>query len=116
MCRLFGIRANRPVDVEFSLLTGAKPFRSFGKKHSDGWGVGWYVDGKPVIKKEPLSASDSHHFPPAAAEAWSSTIVTHVRKATEGATTRENCHPFSYGKWIFAHNGGLNRNQLLPRL
>jgi glutamine amidotransferase len=116
MCRLFGIRANRPVDVEFSLLAGPSPFCRLGNKHPDGWGVGWYVDGESVIKKEPVAAGDSELFRAAVAVVESSIVITHVRKATEGAKTRENCHPFRHTKWLFAHNGGLNRAQLLRQL
>jgi len=38
MCRLFGLTANKPVDVEFSLLEADKPFRNLGEKNPDGWG------------------------------------------------------------------------------
>jgi glutamine amidotransferase len=38
-------------------------------------------------------------------------VVAHVRKATVGAVTLENCHPFVrelWGRyWVFAHNGDL---------
>jgi glutamine amidotransferase len=38
-------------------------------------------------------------------------VVAHVRKATVGAVTLENCHPFVrelWGRyWFFAHNGDL---------
>jgi glutamine amidotransferase len=38
-------------------------------------------------------------------------VVAHVRKATVGAVTLENCHPFTrelWGRyWVFAHNGDL---------
>jgi glutamine amidotransferase len=38
-------------------------------------------------------------------------VVAHVRKATVGAITLENCHPFVrelWGRyWVFAHNGDL---------
>jgi glutamine amidotransferase len=28
----------------------------------------------------------------------------------------DNCHPFRYGRWLFAHNGSVNRDWLLQRL
>ncbi|MEO0325180.1 MAG: class II glutamine amidotransferase, partial [Myxococcota bacterium] len=33
----------------------------------------------------------------------------HVRKATQGPKTVLNCHPFQYGRWVFAHNGDRPR-------
>jgi glutamine amidotransferase len=30
-----------------------------------------------------------------------------VRKATQGGHTVLNCHPFQYGRWVFAHNGDV---------
>ena len=48
-------------------------------------------------------------------------VVAHVRRATVGGTTIENTHPFSYGKWIFAHNGTVPnflkvRDRMLPEI
>ena len=37
----------------------------------------------------------------------SQTVLAHVRKATQGALTVLNCHPFQYGRWVFAHNGDV---------
>jgi glutamine amidotransferase len=30
-----------------------------------------------------------------------------VRRATQGKNTVFNCHPFQYGRWVFAHNGDI---------
>ena len=35
------------------------------------------------------------------------TVLAHVRKATQGAKSVLNCHPFQYGRWVFAHNGDI---------
>src|SRR5262249_2659953 len=35
------------------------------------------------------------------------TVLAHVRKATQGGKTVFNCHPFQYGRWVFAHNGDI---------
>jgi glutamine amidotransferase len=38
-------------------------------------------------------------------------VIAHIRKATQGVVTLENCHPFVrelWGRnWVFAHNGDL---------
>ena len=36
-----------------------------------------------------------------------------VRKATQGQNNVLNCHPFQYGRWVFAHNGDIPE---FPRL
>jgi glutamine amidotransferase len=36
-------------------------------------------------------------------------VLAHVRKATQGSHNVLNCHPFQYGKWVFAHNGDIPR-------
>ena len=45
-------------------------------------------------------------------------VISHIRKATVGAVTLENCHPFVrelWGRyWVFAHNGDLK--DYAPRL
>ena len=45
---------------------------------------------------------------------YSSLIFGHIRAATNdkqifepNSVSTENCHPFSYGKWTFMHNGGI---------
>lgn len=117
MCRLFGLRANKPVGIEFSFTIGPKTFQQFGEKHSDGWGIGLYDRGKPSIRKEPMSAVESQEFSSAVAFVCSDTIISHVRKSSCGNVTLENCHPFEHEKWIFAHNGTVrNRDALLSKL
>jgi glutamine amidotransferase len=116
MCRLFGLRANRPVDVEFSLVSGPKPFREFGKQNPSGWGIGWYEDGAASVKKEPLPAHQSPALNQAVAEVKSAIVLAHVRFATCGDPKLDNCHPFSSGNWLFAHNGGVDRYSLWAQL
>ena len=101
MCRLFGITADKPVDVEFSLMRGAKSFRSMGRDNPDGWGIGWYERGRPRTNKQPISAADFDLYPAVAARARSDVFVAHVRLRTEGRPHTVNCHPFSDGRWLF---------------
>lgn len=55
MCRLLGVIANKPVDLEFSL----ERFKKFASRNSDGWGIGWYEVGKTKIFKESRSALET---------------------------------------------------------
>lgn len=43
MCRLFGLVANKEVNIEFSFKKADKPFRELGIKNPDGWGKGYYI-------------------------------------------------------------------------
>jgi len=109
MCRLLGIRANKPVDLNFS-MTG---FRPYGAEHSDGWGIGWYERGETHLYKEPLAATTSLSYLEHSANAVSDIFLCHVRKATQGANCLENSHPFRQDPWLFAHNGNVDRSLLL---
>ncbi|PID35250.1 MAG: class II glutamine amidotransferase, partial [Rhodobacterales bacterium] len=40
-----------------------------------------------------------------AAQVRSRLFLAHVRASTGTATSRNNCHPFTVGKWSFMHNG-----------
>jgi len=54
MCRLLGIVANKPVDVEFSLWR----FKEFSTYNPDGWDIGWYENNSPTVFKQGISAKD----------------------------------------------------------
>ena len=86
--------------------------------HADGWGIAFFesegsTPGKGVrffVDKEGASRSPIakmlHSYP-----IKSHNVIAHVRKATVGAVTLQNCHPFVrelWGRyWVFAHNGDL---------
>jgi len=86
--------------------------------HADGWGIAFFESdnttlGKGVrhfVDKEGAATSPIakmlRTYP-----IKSHNVIAHVRKATVGAVTLENCHPFVrelWGRyWVFAHNGDL---------
>jgi len=112
MCRLLGMAANVNVDFNFSLSN----FRQFAKHNSDGYGIGWYEKGKPKVMKEPISALESENFVKISHQATSTIFICHVRKATKGNSKIENCHPFNYEQWLFAHNGSIYDSDNLKEL
>lgn len=119
MCRLFGLIANQDVDVCFSLLGtrgDSKWIKELAPTNPDGWGIGWYEGSKPRVVKEALPAHESEGFRRAVLAVRSRVFVSHVREASEGAVCTENCHPFVYEGWIFAHNGTVSRERLLSKL
>lgn len=75
--------------------------------HPDGWGVAYYIDGAPHVTRAPSTALNDVIFHRLSGVVSSETVLAHVRKATQGAHNVLNCHPFQYGKWVFAHNGDI---------
>ena len=49
------------------------------------------------------------------AQIRSSLMFAHVRASTGTPVQQTNCHPFRYGKWLWMHNGQINRFLELKR-
>lgn len=111
MCRLYGHIAARPLplagvllDAPHSLLTqSCGDWR--GEKHRDGWGIGYYQDGKPQVIRRPTAAPEDKEFSASARAISSNVALAHVRQASVGDLCVANAHPFAFGPWIFMHNG-----------
>jgi glutamine amidotransferase len=117
MCQLLGMNCNTPTDIVFS-FTGFACRAGRTGEHVDGWGVAFFegngvrhfVDHQaalvsPVaelIRRYPIKSQN---------------VVAHIRKATVGQVSLENCHPFVrelWGRyWVFAHNGDLKHYEPL---
>ena len=105
------MNCNIPTDIVFS-FTGFATRGGGTDVHNDGWGIAFFegagvrhfVDyqaavSSPIadlIKRYPIKSKN---------------VIAHIRKATQGGVTLENCHPFVrelWGRyWVFAHNGDL---------
>jgi len=107
MCRLFGFRSVIPSQVHRSLLAAENALGVQSNQHPDGWGVAFYVDGSPHVTRSPTTALGDALFHRLSGVVSSETVLAHVRKATQGGGTIFNCHPFQYGRWVFAHNGDI---------
>jgi glutamine amidotransferase len=107
MCRLFGFRSVINSQVHRSLLAAENALGTQSNQHPDGWGVAFYVDGAPHVTRNPITAMGDQLFHRLSGVVSSQTVVAHVRKATRGDKTVLNCHPFQYGRWVFAHNGDV---------
>jgi predicted glutamine amidotransferase len=107
MCRLFGFRSVIPSQVHRSLLAAENALGVQSNEHPDGWGVAFYVDGAPHVTRSPTTALGDALFTRLSGVVSSETVLAHVRKATQGTRTVFNCHPFQYGRWVFAHNGDI---------
>jgi predicted glutamine amidotransferase len=118
---MFGFRSVIPSQVHSSLVHADNALGFQSEAHPDGWGVAFYVDGAPHVTRMPATALDDHLFHRLSGVVSSETVIAHVRKATKGAKTVLNCHPFQYGKWVFAHNGDIptfaeNRETLMQEI
>src|SRR3972149_1280850 len=91
VCRLLGASASRPVDLEYFLVTGPRPFKDLGgleaprwapfpdkNSHPHGWGLGWYEAGMPRCRKRPEPAAQSVELRRLAAQARSKAFVCHI--------------------------------------
>lgn len=98
-------------------------FAREGRRNIDGWGIGFYADGRAqrVVNATRATSSEgtiSNEFATAVEAARSDVIVGHLRRASSGAQhDPENNHPFLLQflgyDWLFAHNGTA-RKELVP--
>jgi glutamine amidotransferase len=109
MCRLFGQHAHPGFDLCAPLCSAHNALRFQSHKHPHGWGIGWYEDGAPVVRRGLLPAHADETFVDAARAARSAVVVAHVRDASIGPVAPENTHPFRHARWLFAHNGTVAR-------
>lgn len=109
MCELFAINALRPVRANDHL----RLFYQDSVEHPHGWGLSWREDGHVYLYKEELRAIDSEFLDRLLDDPIRSTnLVAHIRQATKGRLTYNNCHPFmredaTGARWIIAHNGTI---------
>jgi predicted glutamine amidotransferase len=106
MCRLFAIVAEHPKTTELPELM--VPFRAQSRYHPDGWGIGWYFNGGVQVEKAPTPAYKDPRFMTTCMSADSNIILAHIRKLSIGTPSPENTHPFSYGRYLFEHNGTVH--------
>src|SRR5215208_1001298 len=111
MCRLFAVRADRPVSAEPALVSAPHALVRQsccdlrGECHPSGWGVGYFADGSPVRVRSVRPAHDDPKYAEAARTAVSPIVIGHVRQASVGGVSEANTHPFVSGRWLFVHNG-----------
>jgi predicted glutamine amidotransferase len=85
--------------------------------HKDGWGIVVWENSIPkYLGRRPVNAFTDDAFDEACRSVeefeFESPLIAHLRKASVGAKTVENTHPFVSGKWAFAHNGTIRRLKL----
>jgi glutamine amidotransferase len=76
--------------------------------NGDGFGVGWYGERQsPGVYHEVMPAWSDQNLLALCANVRSRLFFAHVRAATGGGISRQNCHPFQHGPYMFIHNGQI---------
>lgn len=111
MCQLLGMNANAATSIRFS-FTGFAQRGGCTADHVDGWGIAFHEPSGARMFLDDRPASGSRlaafvrDYP-----IRSHNVIAHIRKATQGAVSLSNTHPFSREwlgrQWFFAHNGNL---------
>jgi glutamine amidotransferase len=118
MCRLFGLYANKAVDVQFSFYEAKESIEKLSSRNPDGWGIAWYDSSEWHLYKEPGPLYKSYKAKGLIQNVRGIIIVSHVRLASSWKFVRrlKNTHPWLYKGYIFAHNGTIDRNGILKLL
>ncbi len=109
MCEVFGVTANRKVQLNHSL----KEFFSHGNVQPNGWGIATFDRRNVSIEKEPIRADRSTYLKSKLrTKICASNMFAHIRRATIGEESYDNTHPFavmdSSGRnWTLMHNGSI---------
>lgn len=84
--------------------------------NGDGFGLGWY-DREPVpgVFRDLLPAWSDENLRSLAHQITPHMFMAHVRAATDTATMRSNCHPFTHDQALFMHNGKIGGYPMVRR-
>lgn len=108
MARLIGILANRPdLTRRFALrerlvLAAANP-----EGAPWGWGVGFQQHGEFLLRRRPVEDRRELDLGDMLGDVTSDLLLAHVRRATIGARSTDNTHPFRYQQFLFAETGTI---------
>ena len=115
MCEMFAVSAARPLDP----VPYLREFFPDSVWHPHGWGLAWRKGDEVRLHKEPVMAAESALLEDLLeAGIMSPLLVAHIRNATRGVMSYENCHPFvtrddSGRTWVVAHNGTVLSDTLI---
>jgi len=81
------------------------------RTNGNGFGVGFYHADpkvkKPAVLRDCKPIWHSNNLDPIASFVRSPLVFGHVRWAEKGTMSEQNCHPFTYGVYMFMHNGDI---------
>src|SRR6516225_3147267 len=109
MCRLFGFRSAASERVHDALVLERNSLRRQSLEHPDGWGIAsWQDSGLPQVARGLGAAHLDPEFERVSSAVHARTVLAHLRLASVGPVKLDNAHPFTHGRWAFAHNGTLH--------
>jgi glutamine amidotransferase len=109
MCRLFGFRSAASERVHDALVLERNSLRRQSLEHPDGWGIAsWQDSGLPLVARGLGAAHLDPEFERVSSAVQARTVLAHLRLASVGPVKLDNAHPFTHGRWAFAHNGTLH--------
>lgn len=74
--------------------------------NADGFGLAWYDERpEPGQYRDISPAWSDPNLKSLVRQVRSRLFLSHVRASTGTATSRNNCHPFTFNQWSFMHNG-----------
>lgn len=126
MCR-FVAYVGQPITLESlvvlprnSLINQSVNAEEFEERlNGDGFGVAWYetsVSNEPAVFRSVTPAWSNRNLLSISRVVQSELILAHVRAATPGMHVNEaNCHPFTWGRYAFMHNGHIGDFDRLRR-
>ncbi|MEE2876326.1 MAG: class II glutamine amidotransferase [Candidatus Neomarinimicrobiota bacterium] len=112
MDRLLYMPKNSLINQSFHAREREEPL------NGDGFGVGWYVpeiEETPAVFSSIQPAWNNRNLRNLSPKIRSGAILAHIRAATNGRVSEANCHPFSYGKLLFMHNGAISGFNVIKR-
>jgi len=78
--------------------------------NGDGFGVAWYaqeIEPTPATFVSIQPAWNNRNLRNIARKIRSNCIFAHIRAASKGNVSENNCHPFDYKNLLFMHNGDI---------
>jgi gamma-glutamyl hercynylcysteine S-oxide hydrolase len=97
------------LDAEHSLLHQSwapADMRGGGTINADGFGVGWFAGGAPVVYRRASPLWTDSALPGLLRPVLATGVLAAVRSATIGMPIVETASaPFTDGQWLFSHNG-----------
>jgi gamma-glutamyl hercynylcysteine S-oxide hydrolase len=97
------------LDPPHSLLRQSwapQDMRQGGTINADGFGVGWFAGGAPVVYRRASPMWTDTAVPGLLRPVLATGVLAAVRSATVGMPVVETAAaPFSDGQWLFSHNG-----------
>lgn len=126
MCRLLAYAGHHPICLadlikkpRNSLIAQSRSTQGEKRRlNADGFGLGWYnlpMGPEPAIYRstQPVwNDRNLHHFIEKTA---SQLFIAHIRASTVGVVSEANCHPFSYDRYMMAHNGTIKEFHSIKR-